>query len=216
MVNELIQVERLSLRQGNFVLNEVSLIIPTGKCGVLMGETGCGKTSFLEAIAGLRHIANGSILLGERDATLIPPGERGIGYVPQDAALFRTMTVYNHLAFALKLRGVSNVDVKARVAELAEWLKVGHLLHRRPAGLSGGEAQRVALGRALSFRPSYVLLDEPLSSLDENTRGLMIDLLNGLRKSGTVTVLHVTHYSVEADRLADVRFRMVDGRIVED
>jgi ABC-type sugar transport system ATPase subunit len=125
------------------------------------------------------------------------------------------MTVYHHLAFALKLRGTANAAVKSRVAELAEWLMIGHLLERRPLGLSGGEAQRVALGRALSFRPSYVLLDEPLSSLDENTRELMIDLLNGLRKSGTVTVLHVTHNSSEADRIADVRFRLEEGRIVE-
>jgi molybdate/tungstate transport system ATP-binding protein len=211
----LIQIDRLSMWQGAFVLNEVSLAVPTGKYGVLMGETGCGKTSILEAIAGLRRIERGRISLGDRDVTKMPPGERGIGYVPQDAALFRTMTVYNHLAFALKLRGAARAEVKARVTELAEWLMIPHLLDRRPAGLSGGEAQRVALGRALSFRPAYVLLDEPLSSLDENTRGLMIDLLNGLRKSGAVTVLHVTHNSSEADRLADVRFRLEKGQIVE-
>jgi ABC-type sugar transport system ATPase subunit len=210
----LIQIRDLSIRQGAFALNGVSLEIPTGRYGVLMGMTGCGKTSILEAVAGLRPVAGGCILLGNRDVTKLPPGERGIGYVPQDAALFRTMTVYNHLAFALQLRRVDRATVQGRVKELASWLGLAHLLTRRPAGLSGGEAQRVALGRALSFRPKYLLLDEPLSSLDEGTRGLLIELLNGLRKAGDVTVLHVTHSSSEADRLADVRFRLDNGKLV--
>jgi ABC-type sugar transport system ATPase subunit len=210
----LIRIRDLSIRQGAFALNGVSFEIPTGRYGVLMGKTGCGKTSILESIAGLRPVAGGNILLGERDVTRLPPGERGIGYVPQDAALFRTMTVYNHLAFALYLRRVDRATVHGRVQELASWLGLAGLLKRRPAGLSGGEAQRVALGRALSFRPKYLLLDEPLSSLDEGTRGSLIELLNGLRKSGDVTVLHVTHNSSEADRLADVRFRLDNGKLI--
>jgi len=181
-----------------------------------MGKTGCGKTSILEAVAGLRPIAGGQVRLGDRHVTFLEPGERGIGYVPQDAALFRTMTVYNHLAFALNLRGADRKAIQIRVVELADWLGIAHLLDRRPVGLSGGEAQRVALGRALSFRPRYLLLDEPLSSLDEDTRGSMVELLGRLRKSGDVTVLHVTHSRAEADRLADVRFRLEDGRVVAE
>jgi molybdate/tungstate transport system ATP-binding protein len=211
----LIQIENLSIEQGAFRLGGVSFAVPTGKYAVLMGPTGCGKTSLLEAIAGLRPVAGGGVHLGGREVTDLTPGDRGIGYVPQDAALFRTMTVYNHLAFALNLRGAARAEVRQRVTELANWLMITHLLNRRPIGLSGGEAQRVALGRALSFRPAYLLLDEPLSSLDEDTRGLLVDLLNGLRKSADVTVLHVTHNSAEADRLADVRFRIADGRVVE-
>jgi ABC-type sugar transport system ATPase subunit len=212
----LIQIENLSIEQGAFRLREVSLAVPTGKYGVLMGKTGCGKTSLLEAVAGLRPIVRGRVILGDRNVTWLTPAERGIGYVPQDAALFRTMTVYNHLAFALNLRGTARADVRKRVAELADWLMIAHLLNRRPVGLSGGEAQRVALGRALSFRPAYLLLDEPLSSIDEDTRGSLVELLNGLRKSAEVTVLHVTHNSAEADRLADVRFRLADGRVVAE
>jgi molybdate transport system ATP-binding protein len=211
----LIQIENLSIEQGAFRLSRVSFEVPTGKYAVLMGPTGCGKTSLLEAIAGLRPVAGGRVRLGGRDVTHQTPGDRGIGYVPQDAALFRTMTVYNHLAFALNLRGTARAAVRQRVTELADWLMITPILHRRPVGLSGGEAQRVALGRALSFRPAYLLLDEPLSSLDEDTRGLMVELLIGLRKSAEVTVLHVTHNSAEADRLADVRFRIADGRVVE-
>jgi len=211
----LIQIENLSIEQGAFRLSGVSFAIPSGKYAVLMGPTGCGKTSLLEAVAGLRPIAGGQVRLGGRDVTKLTPGDRGIGYVPQDAALFRAMTVYNHLAFALNLRGTARAAVRQRVTELADWLMIRHLLNRRPVGLSGGEAQRVAMGRALSFRPAYLLLDEPLSSLDEDTRGLLVELLNGLRKSAAVTVLHVTHNSAEADRLADVRFRIADGRVVE-
>lgn len=212
----MIRVEGLSLRQGKFALNEVSLEIPSGRYGVLMGKTGCGKTSLLEAIAGLRRIAGGRISLGEIDVTRLPPGERGIGYVPQDRALFATMTVFDHLAFALRVRGERRERVKDRVAELADWLGITPLLGRRPAGLSGGEGQRVALGRALSFRPSYLLLDEPLSSLDEATRADMVDLLVRLRDERRVTVLHVTHSSTEADRLADVRYRLADGLMVRE
>ncbi len=212
----MIQIIDLTLRQGAFLLAGVSLEVPSGQYGVLMGKTGCGKTSILEAIAGLRPIASGTITLNDRNITRLAPGERGIGYVPQDAALFRTMTVYNHLAFALELRGTDRAIIDNRVMALAEWLGIEHLLHRRPAGLSGGEAQRVALGRALSFRPKYLLLDEPLSSLDEETRGSLMDLLIGVREKRDVTVLHVTHSSVEAERLADVRFRLVNGQVIQE
>jgi ABC-type sugar transport system ATPase subunit len=206
-----IRLDRLSIRQGAFRLADVSLEIPAGKYGVLMGKTGCGKTTLLESIAGLRPVAGGRVWLGDRDVTYLSPGDRGIGYVPQDGALFRTMTVYNHLAFALVLRGWRRAAIHSRVTELAEWLGITSLLKRRPLGLSGGEAQRVALGRALSFRPKYLLLDEPLSSLDEDTRGSLIGLLNGLRKAGDVTVLHVTHSTAEAGLLADVWFRLEGG-----
>ena len=166
----MIRLADLSISQGTFQLDRISFAVPTGRYGVLMGQTGCGKTSLLEAIAGLRPITGGSVFLDERDVTVLAPGERGIGYVPQDAALFRTMTVYNHLAFALTLRRQKPAAVRQRVEELADWLGIRPLLFRRPGGLSGGEAQRVALGRALSFRPKDLVLDEPLSALDEGTR----------------------------------------------
>jgi molybdate/tungstate transport system ATP-binding protein len=211
-----IRLVEVSIRQGTFSLNRVSLEVPSGRYGVLMGQTGCGKTSLLEVIAGLRRVASGAIWLDNRDVTGLAPGERGIGYVPQDGALFRTMTVYNHLAFALRLRRERAAAVRKRVDELADWLGIRHLLGRRPAGLSGGEAQRVALGRALSFRPKYLLLDEPLSALDEETRGSIVALFDGLRKASEVTVLHVTHSSAEADRLADVRFRLTNGKVLAE
>jgi ABC-type sugar transport system ATPase subunit len=206
-------VENLGLRQGRFGLAGVSFTVPAGRYGVLMGRTGSGKTSVLEAIAGLRPLTAGRVVLDGRDVTRLPPAARGVGYVPQDAALFQTLTVRDHLAFALVVRRAPAEQVKRRVVELAGWLGLAHLLDRRPAGLSGGEAQRVALGRALSFGPPFLLLDEPLGALDEETREEMLALLDGLRRSGEVTVLHVTHSRREAERLGDVILTLEAGTV---
>ena len=113
-----------------------------------MGRSGCGKTTLLEAICGLRKIDRGKIILGDRDVTNLPPAERGVGYVPQDRALFPTQSVREQLAFALVLRSLSSSEISRRVEELAELLGLYELLDRLPDKLSGGEAQRVALGRA--------------------------------------------------------------------
>jgi ABC-type sugar transport system ATPase subunit len=209
----MIEVENLSLVQGAFELRGVSLAVSSGSYGVLMGRTGCGKTSLLECIAGLRPMAGGRVRLHGQDVTVWPPGARGVGYLPQDGALFRTMTVREHLAFALVIRGWTDERIAERVRELAGWLGIDHLLDRRPVGLSGGEGQRAALGRALSFHPRVLLLDEPLSSLDEETRGQMIDLLKRLNQHENVTILHVTHNRDEAERLGDVHFQLDQGEI---
>src|SRR5262249_26026002 len=158
----------------------------------LMGKTGCGKTTVLEAIAGLRPIDSGRIVLYGRDVTHVTPAQRYVGYVPQDGALFHTMTVRDNLAFALHVRRIPAAQMRARVGELAEWLHVTHLLERRAVGMSGGETQRIALGRALAIRPPILLMDEPLSSLDEETRDRMMELLRGLPQRERVTVLHIS------------------------
>lgn len=206
----MIDVANLCLRQGAFRLADIAFSVPRGKYALLMGKTGCGKTTILEAIAGLRAISSGRIVLNERDVTKLPPAQRDVGYVPQDAALFRTMTVRENLAFALTIRGQPAAVIAKRVAELADWLGVAHLLDRHPIGLSGGETQRVALGRALANHPPILLLDEPLSSLDEETRDRMIEILRGLPKRAEATVLHVTHSRHEAEQLGDLVFRLHD------
>lgn len=209
----MILVEDLAVRQGAFAIRNVNLRIETSEYCVLMGRTGSGKTTLLEAICGLRGLEAGRIRLMERDVTRLTPAQRGIGYVPQDRALFQSMTVRENLAFALVIRRWPRAEVERRVGDLAELLGLSPLLERRPAGLSGGEAQRVALGRALACRPELLLLDEPLSALDDETRGEMYKLLKSVREHTGVTTLHVTHNMEEAGRLADRVFVFKEGRI---
>lgn len=209
----MIQFDRVTIHAGQFQLRDVSLTVPAGKYAVLMGRTGSGKTTILEAIIGLRHVSSGAILLNGRNVTDDKPALRGVGYVPQDGALFRTMTVRDQMALGLVIRKVSRAAAQQRVEELARLLAISHLLERRPFGLSGGERQRVALGRALSFRPRVLCLDEPLSALDEATRGEMMTLLKKIQIDSGVTVLHVTHSISEAEKLADVRLHLKDGRV---
>lgn len=211
----MIEVDGLTVRQGNFALEGVSYAVPTGDYAVLVGRTGSGKTTILEVIAGLRNPRGGKIRLRQRDVTALPPAARGLGYVPQDVALFRTMTVRENLGFALQVRGATSAEIAARVAELAGWLGLQGILDRRAVGLSGGEAQRVALGRALAFRPDILLFDEPLTALDEATREELLNILVELRKSRTVTVLHVTHSRSEAERLGDFVLELADGQVTK-
>jgi molybdate/tungstate transport system ATP-binding protein len=206
-----IEVINLAVRQGKFALAGVSFTVSGGEYAVLMGKSGCGKTTILEAIAGLRPLERGSIRLAGREATQLRPADRGVGYVPQDGALFDTMSVRDNLGFALDVRGEQRSAIAKRVEELAAWLELAPLLNRLPGNLSGGEKQRVALGRALASRPPVLLLDEPLSSLDDDTRDQLIDVLNRLRQSREVTVLHVTHNRSEAQRLGDGVFQMEGG-----
>jgi molybdate/tungstate transport system ATP-binding protein len=209
----MICLQDVEVQAGAFHLQGISLNVPTGQYGVLMGKTGCGKTTLLESLLGLRRITSGRIRIGEEDVTHQNPAVRGIGYVPQGGALFARMTVRDHLSFALAIRGIGRRTISSRVDELAAILRIGHLLDRRPRRLSGGERQRVALGRALSFRPRVLCLDEPLSALDQETREQMCELLQEIKHRTGVTTLHVTHSLDEAERLADCLFRLVDGKI---
>jgi ABC-type sugar transport system ATPase subunit len=211
----MIELRHITIQCGSFGLTDVSFVVPTGAYAVLMGGTGQGKTTLLEAICGLRPVASGSILLHGEDATRWKPADRSIGYVPQDLALFPTMTVREHLEFALRLRHYSAEAIRSRVEELAEVLGIGPLLERRKLGLSGGEAQRVALGRALSFRPQLLLMDEPLTALDEPTRDRLCELLRSVQRQNNLTTLHITHSQAEAARVADRLLTLADGRIEE-
>jgi molybdate/tungstate transport system ATP-binding protein len=211
----MISLTGLTVRQGAFSLENVSLTVPTGDYAVLMGKTGSGKTTLLEAICGLRPVETGTIRLVGRDVTRLRPAARNVGYVPQDTALFTTLTVRDHLGFALSVRRWPRAAIRARVDELAQLLGIGPLLDRRPRGLSGGEAQRVALGRAIAIRPEVLLFDEPLSALDDETREGMYDLLRSVCRQMTVTVLHVTHSRAEARCLADRMFELAGGAVRE-
>lgn len=209
----MIEVRGLGIRQGDFRLDGVNLTIPHGAYGVLMGRSGCGKTTILEAVCGLRKPTAGQIRFNGTEVTHLKPGERGLGYVPQDRALFPDLTVYQQLAFALQIQKRAREEIEERVQEMAELLGIHELLERTPESLSGGEAQRVALGRALSSHPSVLCLDEPLSALDEETHEETCDLLASIHEKTGVTVFHITHSPTEARRLATCLLRLEDGQI---
>lgn len=204
----MIELDSVTIRAGEFYLPEVCMKIEAGQYAVIMGKTGIGKTTILEAICGLRKIVSGRVLIDGQDVTEWQPSARNVGYVPQDLALFPTLTVQEHLEFAPRIRGVPKITRAERATELAELLGISELMDRGIQGLSGGEAQRVALGRALSFKPTGLLLDEPLSALDADTRASAIQMLKDINQKTGVTILHVTHNPEEAEQLADRRLRL--------
>ena len=210
----MIRADRVQYEIGDFALN-VSLEVGHGEYFVLLGASGAGKTLFLESLAGLRRLRAGSIQVGEEDVTAAPPGARRIGYVPQDWVLFHHLDVRGNIAFGLKVRRVSRPKREKEVRRLAEMLGLGALLDRRILGLSGGEQQRVALARALAARPSTLLLDEPVSALDEPTRDTVCRELVKLQRKADVSVLHVCHSFEEARLVADRIGVLCRGRVVQ-
>lgn len=192
---------------GDFRLN-ASLEVGDSEYFVLLGSTGSGKTLFLESICGL-HLTEGRILLDGVDVTDVEPGRRGIGYVPQDGALFYHLDVRHNIGFGLRVRGTGNSTREEAIRRLAKMLQIEKLLDRRIPGLSGGERQRVALARALACEPSVLLLDEPVSALDEFTRDAVCRELVRLQRATGVSVIHVCHSFAEA-RLVGDRIGVID------
>ncbi len=211
----MIELRDVTIRSGPFVLSEITFTVPQGGYAVLMGGTGQGKTTILEALCGLRTVAAGHVLIEGVDVTNWKPADRGIGYVPQDLALFPTMTVREHLEFALQIRRVNRATIRARVDELSSVLQIEPLLDRHIGKLSGGESQRVALGRALAFDPYVLLLDEPLTALDETTRDRLCELLRSVQRDRGLTTLHITHSRAEARALADSLFIIESRKVTE-
>jgi molybdate/tungstate transport system ATP-binding protein len=210
----MIRLENISWHAPAFRLEKVSFAVPAEKYAVLMGKTGTGKTTLLEIICGLREPESGIVRFGERDVTGEAPGARGLGYVPQDGALFPTMSVRQQIGFGLKMKGTNPQKIAEVVGQLAGEVGITHLLERKPAGLSGGEKQRVALARALALQPKVLLLDEPLASVDEETQDELIALLRRTQRDHRITVLHVTHSKREAEALGEVRLKLEDGQVM--
>lgn len=211
----MIECKDLHITQGDFKLINLTFKVDKGDYIVLMGKTGCGKTTVLESICGLRKLKSGEIWLNGKEISGLVPALREIGYVPQDGALFETMTVAQNIGFALKIRKWDKAKIKERVEELADLLHITYLLERKTHGLSGGEKQRVALARALSFYPDVLCLDEPLSALDEDTKERMYDLLIELKENLDITIVHVSHSKMEAIKLANRVLLFKEGTITE-
>jgi ABC-type nitrate/sulfonate/bicarbonate transport system ATPase subunit len=184
---------------GNTVLSDLSLDVRHGECFTLLGPSGCGKTVLLRLIAGFEKPEAGSIRIGDRrvsdaaSSVNVPPNERGLGVVFQDYAVWPHMSVFDNIAYPLKLAGVDGHALRARVMESVEQVNLGGLESRLPSQLSGGQQQRVALARALVAKPALLLLDEPLCNLDANLREEMRFEIKELQRNLGITILYVTH-----------------------
>ena len=192
-------------------VNDLSLEVADGEFLILVGPSGCGKTTALRCVAGLETITGGRLLIGDRVVNDVAPKDRDIAMVFQSYALYPHMSVYDNLAFGLKLRKMSKADIEARVKQAAEILGLERYLDRKPKALSGGQRQRVALGRAIVREPKVFLMDEPLSNLDAKLRvQTRAEILRLHRRLGT-TIIYVTHDQVEAMTMGDRIAVMKDG-----
>ena len=184
--------------EGTVAVRELSLEIAHGELMVFVGPSGCGKTTALRMVAGLEEITEGTIRIGDRVVNELPPRDRDIAMVFQNYALYPHKSVFENLAFPLKLRGLSRAEIETRVTRIARLLELEEHLKRRPQQLSGGQRQRVAMGRAIVREPQAFLMDEPLSNLDAKLRTQMRAEIGLLHKELGITTIYVTHDQVEA------------------
>lgn len=194
---------------------DVSLEIADSEFVAFLGPSGCGKTTTLRIISGLEAPDSGTILIGDRDVTGIPPRARDVAMVFQDYALYPHMTIHDNIGYPLKVRGIAKPDITQQVTDVAANLQIANLLDRRPAQLSGGQQQRTALARAVVHRAQVYLFDEPLSNLDAKLRLEARAFLKYLQREVGVTAVYVTHDQAEAMALADRIVVMQSGRIMQ-
>jgi sn-glycerol 3-phosphate transport system ATP-binding protein len=194
------------------VIQGISMDIGDGEFVVMVGPSGCGKSTLLRMVAGLETITSGEIAIGERVVNDLEPKDRNIAMVFQNYALYPHMSVYDNMAYGLKIQGRPKADIDTRVQRAAEILELSKLLKRRPRELSGGQRQRVAMGRAIVREPMVFLFDEPLSNLDAKLRVQMRSELQALHQRLKTTTLYVTHDQVEAMTLAQRMLVMNAGR----
>jgi multiple sugar transport system ATP-binding protein len=190
-------------RDGTVAVASVDLDIPDGELIVLVGPSGCGKTTLLRMVAGLEDVTEGAIRIGDRVVNNLSPGERDVAMVFQNYALYPHMTVYQNMALSLKIRKINKQEMKRRVREAAEILRLEDLLHKSPRELSGGQRQRVAMGRAIVRQPRAFLMDEPLSNLDAKLRVQMRSEILRIQRDLRVTTIYVTHDQTEAMTLGN-------------
>ncbi|EWY39069.1 sugar ABC transporter ATP-binding protein [Skermanella stibiiresistens SB22] len=195
------------------VLHDIKLDIENREFVVFVGPSGCGKSTLLRSIAGLESISSGHISIGGRDVTYLEPADRGVAMVFQSYALYPHMTVYDNIAFGLKMRKEPKAEIDRKVRDAARILQLEPLLDRKPKALSGGQRQRVAIGRAIVHEPDVFLFDEPLSNLDASLRVQMRVEIAKLHADLKATMIYVTHDQVEAMTLADKIVVLNKGRV---
>ena len=203
-------------QNGTRALEDVSIEVNDGEFVVLVGPSGCGKTTLLRLVAGLEDITEGEISIADNIVNEVAPKDRDIAMVFQNYALYPHMSVYDNMAFSLKLRKFSKDEIDKKVKDAAKTLEIDELLDRKPKALSGGQRQRVAMGRAIVRSPQAFLMDEPLSNLDAKLRVQMRAELGQLHTQLQTTTLYVTHDQVEAMSMGDKVILMRDGRIEQE
>jgi multiple sugar transport system ATP-binding protein len=195
------------------VLRDINLEVRDGEFMVFVGPSGCGKSTLLRTIAGLEEISGGSLFIGDRDVSEVPPAQRGVAMVFQSYALYPHMNLFDNMAFGLQLAKMPKEEIKEAVHNAAKILNIEHLLDRKPKALSGGQRQRVAIGRAIVRKPQVFLFDEPLSNLDAALRVRMRYEFAKLHEDLKTTMIYVTHDQVEAMTLADRIVVLSAGKI---
>lgn len=210
-----LRCESLEKSFGSFALQPLDLAIQPGEFFSLLGPSGCGKTTVLRLLGGFEQPTSGRIMLGERDITRLPPHKRNIHTVFQRYALFPHLSVFENVAFSLRLKGLSRPDIIRRVDKMMNLTEIGALSDRRIHQLSGGQSQRVALARALVDQPAVLLLDEPFSALDPSLRVRVRDEMRAICKKVGATFILVTHDQEEALQLSDRLAVMKDGRCLQ-
>lgn len=211
----MIRVKDISNNWGEFELKNVSLEVKQGEYFVILGPTGSGKTLLLELIVGLYIPNKGKIFIEGKDITYEVPEKRNLGFLYQDYSLFPHFSVRKNIEYGMKLRNMSKTEIENKLKELSKMFKIQNLMHRDVTTLSGGEQQRVALARALATNPKVLLLDEPFSALDENTKANLISEMKELHRKEGITFIHVTHSQEEAMILADRIGIIMNGTIAQ-
>jgi multiple sugar transport system ATP-binding protein len=210
-------LENVTKRFGRHVVavKNFDLHVHDGEFLVLLGPSGCGKTTAMRMVAGLEEVTEGRILIGDKDVTELPPRKRNVSMIFQNYAVWPHMTVYDNIAYALKLKRMPKRDMDRTVKGVAEMTKIAELLQRYPSQLSGGQQQRVAVARAIAVQPQIFLMDEPLSNLDAKLRGSMRTELKTIHVRTEATSVFVTHDQSEAMSMADRIVVMRDGKVIQ-
>lgn len=209
----MLELIKVGLQAGDFRLDNISFRVKKGEYLILTGPNGVGKSLLIQSICGLLPIVTGHIRIDNRDVTDLPPRQRRIGYVPQGSQLFPHLTVAKNITFSLDIAAYAPDAIRHRCLELAEPLQLVPLLERSTIHLSGGERQRVALARALASKPELLILDEPLSEIDEDAREQVCHDLRKLQLQTGITLVHISHNSSQIDRLADRVLLLRNGKI---
>lgn len=209
----MIKIDNFSLNRGSFCLSNINFNIEDGQSIAILGETGSGKTMLLESIAGLYKGSSGCIYMNGKDVSTIASNKRGIGFVYQDYCLFNHMSVRENIGFGLKVKKINKSLIDLKVNEIAEKFNILNILDKNPRVISGGEKQRTAICRSLIINPGVLLLDEPFSAMDPNTKQMLMDTIIDYKQKYKGIIILVTHDFNEAIKLADTIHVLVKGKL---